>query len=79
MYFLALAKLAARFFLWILAFRSRVPLRARYLTGIMVETLGSERNRLPKSKKKKKKNSRDCLMNRGSVGVTLTKHFFKGK
>jgi len=51
-YFLALAKLAARFFLLIFAFRSLVPLRARYRTGIIEDTLGSVRNRLLKSKNK---------------------------
>jgi len=50
-YFLALAKLAARFFLLILAFRSLVPLRARYRTGMTEVTLGSARNKLLKSDK----------------------------
>lgn len=49
-YFLALAKLAALFFLLILAFRSLVHLRARYRTGIIEETVGRARNKLPKSK-----------------------------
>lgn len=51
-YFLALAKLAARFFLLIFAFRSLVPLRARYRTGIIEDMLGRVRNRLLKSKNK---------------------------
>lgn len=51
-YFLALAKLAALFFLLIFAFRSLVHLRARYRTGNIEETVGSERNRLLKSKNK---------------------------
>lgn len=74
MYFLAFAKLAALFFLLIFAFRSRVPLRARYRTGIMDETVGSDRNRLPKSVTKGTPTYNICS-ERTYFRLKLTEHF----